>query len=544
MGNGAAAEGTLAFTRRQVVMAMSSIFVAYLVYGYFINSLNVATPKIAAKLGGMDLYSWSVSIPSLGLAIGTVLAGKLSDLYGRRALLWAALTITLLGAALSGMSPTFQTHIAGRTLLFLGIGSIMPLVYAVIGDMFTGGDRNRLVGLLNIPFGIPALLGPTMSGWFVENVSWRLVFWWIVPLIILCLLCIYGMPSLISHSAQSVQGGRSGAKIDVLGATLVTIAASALIFGLSIAGTKYPWLSVEVLGLLATAVVFGILFLRAEAKAAAPILDLELLKSRHFVTAAIAGSLSLFGLIAIALYLPLLMQGIQGANATESGRLITPFGFLMAFVGIPTGFILARRKGFKWIYIVSYSMLTLVAFGMMLLSRGTPLIWSGLAAALGGIGLGAIPTLNAVVIQSALPRRLLGVAMSAFFFSVSMGQAVAPALLGSAMTVRYLTTLQAELPESIARNDRTMAELKDPSALVSGEAMDQLRKTLSASGNDAQMVDRTVKVIGDALESGLRVVFVIAGLTMLASLILICTIPSRIPAADEMKEAHPESVAV
>jgi len=79
-------------TRKQIFLAMSPAFLGYLVYSYFMTTLNNAAPKMAADLNGMSLYSWSVSIPSLGLAVGTLLAGKLSDIYGRRAIMLGPLS--------------------------------------------------------------------------------------------------------------------------------------------------------------------------------------------------------------------------------------------------------------------------------------------------------------------------------------------------------------------------------------------------------------------------------------------------------------------
>src|SRR5512139_4218061 len=88
------------YTKKQVWMALAAIMLAYFLYAYILQTWNVAAPKIAADLNGMALYSWSVSIPSLGLAMGTLLAGKFSDIFGRRALLIASTIISFLSTAL------------------------------------------------------------------------------------------------------------------------------------------------------------------------------------------------------------------------------------------------------------------------------------------------------------------------------------------------------------------------------------------------------------------------------------------------------------
>lgn len=507
------------FTKKQIFIAMAPVFLGYFVYSYFMSTLNNAAPKIAADLNGMALYSWSVSIPSLGLAIGTILAGKLSDIYGRRATLLVSVIILLLGAVLSAISPTFMTLIAARTLLCLGQGAIAPLCYAVIADVFTAAERSRWIGLLNIAYGVPALFGPTLSGWLVDGLGWPHIFWWIVPLLLLLIVFAYAMPALIQGAAH---------KIDIIGAILITIASSTLIFGLSFAGTTYPWGSMQVIGLLAVSVIFWALFLRAESKASEPFLDTELITNRVFMTASIAGFLSFFGMMAMTLYYPLFMQGIQGMSAMKSGQVVTPLGFLMSFVGVPVGFLIARFARYKWMYNTGYAGVTVLMFGMIFFGKDTPAFLGAIVATLCGLGLGAMPTVNTIVIQAAVPRRMLGVATSALFFSISMGMAISPAILGSAMNIKYNSTLKASLPAAITQsaNDATMTSLGNPRVLLSEPAMKALRETLAKPGDDGQaLFEQTIHAIRTSMEAGLRTVFVIAAITMLLAFLLIVTIP-------------------
>ncbi|HTY62378.1 MAG TPA: MFS transporter [Acidobacteriota bacterium] len=508
-----------AYSKKQVFMAMASIFMGYFVYAYFMQTLNNATPRIAADLNGMAQYSWSVSIPSLGLALGMILSGKLSDIYGRRSILLGSLIVFLLGTILSSASPGFSTFIGARTIHCLGQGAVAALSYAIIGDMFVGSDRSKWIGLLNIPFAAAALFGPTLSGWMVDALNWRHIFWWSLPLFALCLIFAYGMPSLVQGAAH---------KIDVIGAVLIAIAASTLIFGLSFAGTKYPWGSIEVIGLLVVSVIFGVLFLQAESKASEPFFDPNLLKNRVFVTASVAGFLSFFGMMAVQLYYPLFMQGIQGISAMKSGQVITPLGLLMSIIGVPIGFLVARTKKYKWMFVLGYALVTLVMFWMIAFDRETPAYFGFVAASLSGLALGAMPTINTIVIQAAVPRRLLGVATSALMFSVAMGMATAPAILGSAMNIRYTNALRGSLPPAITQTagETTMKSLGDPRVLLSESAMHSLRVTLTKtdSGGDA-LFQQTVDAIRASMESGLRIVFVIAAVTMLLAFLLILTIP-------------------
>jgi MFS family permease len=511
--------GNTAFTKQQVFTALSAVVLAYASYSYFLGTLNIAAPKIAADLDAMPLFSWGVSIPGLGLAFGTLMAGKLSDIYGRRSIMLSAMAIFILGAILSALSPTFITLIGARTVLCLGQGMVAPICFAIIGDLFVGADRSRWIGLLNVPFGFFALVGPSMGGWFVDKFTWRYIFWWSLPLMVLCAGVVFFMPRFTQAATR---------KIDWIGAFLAAIASTSLILGISFAGTTHPWGSVEVIRLLTIAVVCGLLFLWAESKAEEPFLDPKLFKNRTFMTACIAGFLSFVGMMGLQLYYPLLMQGVQNVSARTSGLIITPLGGLMAFIGVPTGFLVARTKRYKWMYIAGYALATVVMLGLVFFKSDTPLYCGVIVAALGGIGLGAMPTVNTIVIQTAVPRKLIGVAMGAFFFSVALGWSISPAILGSALNIQYSNALKASLPPALTQfaAETTMTSLGNPRVLLSEDAMNALKKDLSQRSDGKALFEQTVTAIQSSLEAALRTVFIIGAAAMFLAFLLIITIPN------------------
>jgi len=200
----------------------------------------------------------------------------------------------------------------------------------------------------------------------------------------------------------------------------------------------------------------------------------------------------------------------------------------MSFLGVPTGYMLARTKRCKWLYLVGYAILTGGTFGMIAFDVDTP-IWLGvLVTALVGLGLGAIPTINTLVAQFAVPRRLLGAAVGAMFASVFMGGAIAPAILGSVMNETYATTLKESLPAELNGivDKETLSSLADPRVLLSAPAMATLKQALHGNeGNDSALFDRTVRAIRQSLESSIKDVFLINALFTLASFLLILTIP-------------------
>jgi MFS family permease len=519
--------------KKNTGLMLFTIFLTYFVFGYFLQILLAATPKIAAHLNGMHIYSWGVSIPNLGLAFSMLMVGKLSDMFGRRALMLVCLIVCLAGTIWSALSSTFVMLIVARTFLCIGQGGLAPLCYSLLGDMFEPVARSRWVGLLNIPAGCMAMFGAPLGGWFVESLSWRYIFWCGVPLLILCLImAIFGLPRKTQNST---------AKIDSRGALLAAVASSTLILAFSLAGTIYPWISMEVIGLLIASIIFWALFIKAEAGAEEPILDLQVLKNRTFMTIISACILSCFGMVGLMIYYPLMIQGVQGVSATKAGWVIALGNVFMNFFGVPAGFILARTKRYKWMFIVGYGVTVAVMFVLIFFTSSTPIIWGFLAITLAGMGMGAIPTLNTLVAQYAVPKRLLGVATAALYFSVMLGQAIAPAILGSAMNIKYNNNLKASLPAEASQmsDQASMTSLGNPRVLLLEDEMASLRTTINQNTSNGQAIfDKTVSAIRLSMESGLRIIYIIGALAMLLTFLIICTIPEiSIDAVVEDKKA-------
>jgi len=420
------------YPQGRVAWILAAVFLAYFTSNYFISTSMVAMPHIAAELDGMPLFSWAIAIPALLSALTTLIFAKLSDLFGRRLILLVSLAAILVGAVLSALCHSFVFLIFGLSVIGLGQGAVQPLCFTVLGDMFEPARRNRWAGLLNLSSGAAALFGPSLAGWLVDQLTWRLLFWLLVPLALLSAAAIlFSLP----------RGDRTRSHpLDLGGASLLAVATSTLIVGLCLGGGSLPWLSFPVLGLIGTSLLFWLLFLRSEAGQPEPILDPHLAGSRVFLTAALAALLSFFGLTAISTYFPLFLQGVQGASATLSGQVITPYSFLISFMGVPTGLALARLRRYKWMYIAGYGVLAAALFGLYGFTARTASGWGFFVSTVAGLGLGTIPTINTLIVQSAFSKRLLGAATGGIFFFVAMGRAIAPAILGSVLQAARLET--------------------------------------------------------------------------------------------------------
>lgn len=506
--------------KRQTTLALFAVFATYFGSSYLFRGFGVALPRIAADLNGMPLYSSAISLPALASAFVTLTFGKLSDMYGRRILLLVSLTLYLIGAILAAVSETFIFFIAARTIMSLGQGALPPLTFSVVGDLYPPAERSKWSGLLQIPAGIAAVVVPTFVGILTDKLSWRYFFWISVLLVLICgVFVLIGIPSLSKRTAH---------RIDFSGTCLLAVASSAMILAFSWAGNMYPWTSTTILCLLGASAVSWIIFFWIEGKADEPMLDPQVLTNRTFLIAAIAALTSYFALLGVVMYFPLFLQGIQGTTATLSGQIVTPFSALMAFVGVPTGILLSRTKRYKSLYIMGYAILTVATFAMVAFTARTPAWLEILVISFAGLGLGAIPTMNTLVAQFALPKRLLGVAVGAMFFFVFMGGAIAPAILGSAMNAVYAGTLQKSLPSELNRvaDKATLESLADSKILLSQPAMEALEKAFQEFGDRGPaLFETTVQAIRNSLEAGLKMVFLIGAVTVLFSFLLIFAIP-------------------
>ncbi len=411
--------------KHKVAFGVTAVFVTQFVGFLFINARNIAQPGMIAEFEGMSLFAWLIALPALSGSISTLLLGKLSDIYGRRNILLLCIGIFLLGLGLTTQSTSMAFLVAAATFMSIGHFPIIPFCFAAIGDLFAPAERAKWTGLLNVPGGVAALIGPVLGGVVTESVfGWRGLYWGAIPLMLAAsVLLAFALPKNTQDKKQ---------RIDWFGALIMAVATTTLIIGFSRVGVPGQTFIGAILLFIST--IAWISFIQIEKQVEAPILDPQVLFNRTFITAASAGMLSFFGMLGILAYSPIFVQDVMRVSPTISGSMLTPYTVLVAFMGIPAGFLIAKTKKYKWMYLFGYPVVTLSLFAMWRFTASTPIWLYILVTSVAGFGLGAIPTVNTLVAQFAVPRRLLGVAVGAIFFFQMIGIAVAPAILGLAQS--------------------------------------------------------------------------------------------------------------
>src|SRR5688572_30430832 len=219
-----------ALTHRQILTVFSGLMAGMLLAALDQTIVSTALPTIVGELGGLDHLSWVVTAYLLTATAATPLYGKLSDIYGRRALFQAAIVIFVAGSALCGLSQNMLQLIVFRGIQGIGGGGLMAMAFAIIGDVVSPRERGRYTGYLGAVFAVSSVAGPLLGGFFVDNLSWRWVFYVNLPVGIVALV--------VTSSVLRLPFTRQDHRIDLAGAALLVAGVSTMLLALVWGGNE------------------------------------------------------------------------------------------------------------------------------------------------------------------------------------------------------------------------------------------------------------------------------------------------------------------
>jgi EmrB/QacA subfamily drug resistance transporter len=403
--------------------------------------VSTALPTIVGDLGGLQHLSWVVTAYLLASTVVGPLYGKLGDLYGRKRLLQVALVIFLAGSALCGLAQSMPQLIAFRAVQGLGGGGLLVLAMAVVGDLVSPRERGRYQGLFGAVFGVSVVAGPLLGGFFVDNLSWRWIFYINLPLGLVALAVI----SSAFTSKQTTERHR----IDYLGTAVLAGGLSGVILYTSLGGTTYAWDAPGMLAAIVGGVALLALFPFVESRAAEPILPPSLFRNHVFRTASAIGFVVGFALFGSVTFVPLYLQVVKGHTPTESGLLMTPMMLGLLVTGIASGFLISRYGRYRPFPIIATAVSTVALYLLSRLGVSTPISKASLYLLILGLGLGLVMQVLVLAAQNAVDYSQLGVATSGASLARQIGGSIGVSVFGAIFTNRLGHELTQHVPPGV-----------------------------------------------------------------------------------------------
>jgi EmrB/QacA subfamily drug resistance transporter len=297
--------------------------------------VGIALPAIGRDFRvGLTSLQWVINAYTLMLAGLLLLAGALSDKYGRKRLFMIGAVWFALASVLSGIAPTAATLIAARALQGVGAALLTPGSLAILQASFDPGDRAKAIGAWSGFAGVGTAIGPFIGGWLVAAVSWRLIFFINLPIGALVVATAW------RHVPESRDPAATG-RIDITGAALATLGLVGLTYGL-IEGPVAGWTKLPVLIVLCCGLLLLAAFVPWERRETNPILPLGLFRSAQFSATNIV-TFIVYGAIGGALFLlPVVLQDVSGYTALQAGMSLLPVTAITLALSRRSGALAAR----------------------------------------------------------------------------------------------------------------------------------------------------------------------------------------------------------
>lgn len=402
--------------------------------------LATAVPTIVDEFGGFEQFPWLFSIYTLAQAASVPVYAKLSDIIGRRPVIYTGIVLFLIGSVLCAMAWSMGSLIAFRGIQGLGAGAITPIAMTIAGDIYTVRERAKAQGYLASVWAFSSVAGPTIGGLFSQFLSWRWIFWINVPL---CLLALW---MLWRNYRQPFE--RRPHRIDYAGAVLLTAALVLIVLALLEGGHAWAWTSWQSLGSFGLGAVLLIAFAFVERRAEDPILAPWVFSSRIVMTTSVAALLVGVVLIGLVSFVPTFLQSTAAAVPLAAG---------LAVAGLTLGWPISAALAGRFYLRIGFRATTLI--GSVLAITGAVLLavfalspsiaLTAVACFVVGLGLGLVAAPSLIAAQASVDMRRRGVVSGTNMLARSIGSAVGVAVFGAVANALIAANGGASVPAAI-----------------------------------------------------------------------------------------------
>ncbi len=434
-------------TKREKVIVMLAVMSGLFLVALDQTIISTALGQIVQDFNSYSSLGFVITAYLLTSTVTTPIAGKLSDMYGRRPMLILGVVLFTLASLLSGAAQNIEWLIAARALQGIGGGFIMANAFTIVGDLFSPRERGKWQGLIGAVFGVSSAIGPLLGGWLTDGhtllgatTDWRWTFFINVPIGIIATAVIMRFCPVIKHDSVHKPDYAGAALVAViLTSVILAVDNTAMVFeGLINAGVSLSFIknTLWVVALLATG-----LFIAVENKAAQPIIPLKFFKIRTFSLMMLTTLLFGAAFLGSILYLTQFNQQVYGASPSEAGLMLMPMMFGMMLSSIGVGQIISKTGKYKRFIVIGFAMAALAILSLITLQPTTPYWQQAISMLFVGLGLGmANPILN-LAVQNEFPQKDLGAATASVQLSRGLGSTIGTAVLSGMLTTGIMTSL-------------------------------------------------------------------------------------------------------
>lgn len=478
-----------------------------------VTVVNVALPTMAKSFNeSFNNLQWVLNAYTLILAVSLLVLSKLGDMFGRRKIFIASLILFMIASAVNGMATNLGILVIGRGVQAIGGAGMNSLSMALVASNFSGRQRGIALGILGSVIGLSTASGPLIGGYLVGQFGWPSIFFVNVPVgIITVILTIIYVKETPSYGA--------GTKIDWLGMVLSAVGLFSGVYGLiqKEGHSHWAWTDMRIAGwLIAFAVIFA-LFILVENRVKAPMMDLNMFKSVHFVGAIMVALALGIGIYSFNAFLTALMQNYIGYSALQTGVRQLVMSIWSLLLGPITG-ILGAKYSKKWIISAA---LFVGGIGFIVMANAITVklsyaqLWPGMV--LYGIANGLVnPMLNTAGMEGTSPQEM-GMASGLLNVFRQLGSTIGVVGLGLVQSARYENYINGHIGKIQMLPAAAASGLRK--ALFSAGPFSGHQIAFSARVSRAPFAHGLQMMVLRAYHSGMvGVLFTAAGVLMLGSL--------------------------
>ncbi len=436
-------------------MIMLGLILAMLTACFDGTIVGTCGPVIVADLQGSALYSWMITIYLLCETVMIPIAGKLSDLYGRKPLFLIGLLLFVSGSALAGMSTNMEMFIVCRGIQGLGGGILIPVATAAVADLYSPHERGKMQGLLGAVFGIGSGIGPLIGGYITEYIAWQWCFYMNLPLAAVAFVLTlkkFPTPELEEKPI-----------IDYLGIAVLSVFLIDILLLFQWGGNDFEWVSFETGIMTAIAIALLGLFIMVERRAKEPILSPHLIHNKTVVLASAFMFIFGIGMMGAMTYSAMFAVTIlMGGDTLKAAEYSLAMVFGMMITAFASGHFLNKTGYRPWL--IAGPIITSISMYMMSkLTIESTLTYYAECLFLLGFGLGCMIAVIMTAVQNSSTVREMGMTTSAVNLIRSVGATIGTAifamLIGSKINEELNENVNPIVYELISHNSGVLDDL-------------------------------------------------------------------------------------